>query len=205
MFFVILFSILLFSTPSSSYSNGLSNSSNTKATGDDREISKASSLLKFDPIIDLLYAKEGYDGMGKTSRSDNPLLMFASGLDKVLGYASRIVFVVNLFRSFLVEAPKYSIDDAMNLLNTQFDNVKNQLSVIYSKMQKKDIDAYHAVEDAVTAANIDIQLNSTLDLIPRGLRLFDQLIIFLKGLLGKNDLSADILQVTTDLLKVIPL
>ncbi len=93
----------------------------------------------------------------------------------------------------------------MNQLNSQFSDVKKQLSVIYNKMQKQDIDAYRAVEDAVTAANSDIKLNSVLDLISRGSRFFDQLNIFSKGMLGENGFSADILQVTSDLLKVLSL
>jgi len=103
------------------------------------------------------------------------------------------------------KGPKYSIDDVMNQLNSQFSDVKKQLSVIYNKMQKQDIDAYRAVEDAVTAANSDIKLNSVLDLISRGSRFFDQLNIFSKGMLGENGFSADILQVTSDLLKVLSL
>ena len=70
-------------------------------------------------------------------------------------------------------------------------------------MQKQDIDAYHAVEDAVTAANADIQFNNTLELNSRALNLYDQLNVFSIGMLGQNSLSGDILQVTSDLLKVI--
>ncbi len=114
-----------------------------------------------------------------------------------------ITNLVNLVGSFVKEAPKYTIDDVMDQLNTQFADVKNQLSVIYNKMQKQDIDAYHAVEDAVTAADTDIQFNNTLELNSRALNLYDQLNVFSRGMLGQNSLSGDILQVTSDLLKVI--
>jgi len=201
---VVFISFLLLITSSSSNNDGLSTSTNIKArpTGN-REISKALAHLRSNPAVkDDLPGTED-DLHQYAEERENALLSLVDGVDKILGYASRISFLVNLVGSFVKEAPKYTIDDVMDQLNTQFADVKNQLSVIYNKMQKQDIDAYHAVEDAVTAANTDIQFNNTLELNSRALNLYDQLNVFSRGMLGQNSLSGDILQVTSDLLKVI--
>ena len=212
MCLVVTISLILFITFNLSYSDGLKNSNNTNFTVKDREISKALLPLGLGANVDFHYpnkghilhhySKEGYNRMIQTSRS-NALDMFLGGIDKILGFTSMIFDFASLFGIYLGEAPKYSIDDVMNQLNNQFSDVKNQLSVIYNKMQKQDIDAYHAVENAVTAANTDIQFNNTLELNSRALNLYDQLNVFSRGMLGQNSLSGDILQVTRDLLKVI--
>jgi len=207
---VVTISLFLFITSSLSYSDGLNS---TNFTLEDREISKALLTLSLGANVDFdfpnkgdlhHYSKEGYNGIRQT-RLLNVLDMFLGGLEKIQGFKSMILDFASMFGIYLEQAPKYSIDDVMNQVNTQFADVKSQLSVIYNKMLKQDIDAYRAVEDAITAANSDIKLNSTLDLTSRGLRLYDQLNIFSRGMLGQNGLSADILQATTDLLKVLPL
>jgi len=183
MFLVVFISFLLLVTSSSSNNDGLSTTStNIKAnrpTGN-REISKALAHFRSNPAVkdDLPGTEDDLHQYYASEERENALLSLVGGLDKILGYASRISFLVNLIGSFVKEAPKYTIDDVMDQLNTQFADVKNQLSVIYNKMQKQDIDAYHAVEDAVTAADTDIQFNNTLELNSRALNLYDQLNVF---------------------------
>lgn len=122
--------------------------------------------------------------------------------DKVLGFSSSIVEISNFFGGLFGRASQFDIDDLMKEVTTQFNDVKLQLSTIYDHMKKQDVDAYRDVENALTAANHDVQVKNTLDLISRGLRLSDQLVIFAKGLLGQNSLSGDILAITGDLRKV---
>jgi len=209
MLSVVFVSFLLLIASSSSNKDGPSVSHNVKVSLDNRETSKDS--IKVEPIIDFSntndeahhYLETSIDGMRQIAvRQQNPFINFVGNLNTVLGFGSSVLTIVGFFLPFLGGASKYNIDDVMNKVTTEFSDVKNQLSVVYNKMQKQDIDAYRAVEDAVTAANTDIQLSSTLDLISRGLRLYDQLNVFSKGMLGQNGFSADILQVTSDLLKV---
>ena len=214
MFLVVFISFVLFVTSTSSNSEGLNASNDSRVILEGREIFETLSSLDFNLLVPVQlsitnnnshqYIEEDNNKMTQTTRS-NALQLFANGLEEILGFGSLILDFANLFGIYLGEASKYSIDDVMNQLNAQFADIKNQLAVIYNRMLKQDIDAYRAVEDAVTAANTDIQLSSTLDLISRGLRLSDKLFIFSKGMLGQNGMSADILQVTSDLLKVLPL
>ena len=143
---VVTISLFLFITSSLSYSDGLNS---TNFTVEDREISKGLLTLGLGGNVDFdfpnkenlqQYSKEGYNGIRQT-RLLNPLDMFLGGIDKILGFKSMILDFASLFGIYLEEAPKYSVDDVMNQLNKQFSDVKNQLSAIYNKMLKQDIDS----------------------------------------------------------------
>lgn len=88
--------------------------------------------------------------------------------------------------------------EVMNTLNNGFGQIQRQVSPITAKLGDLEMAQYQGVELAISAAFNDIQFNSTANLIPRALNLYNRLVYFLNGMLGQNAAGIDILRNTQE-------
>lgn len=81
-------------------------------------------------------------------------------------------------------APKYTTDDIMAKLDTEFVAVKNQLKEIYAKLAVAQVQNYQSAEEAVSASVNDMKFNSSYSIDIRAPILYDKIQYFLNGMLG---------------------
>lgn len=94
----------------------------------------------------------------------------------------------------MTEEPQATIKDVIKKMESEFKDVKGQLTHISTELQNLKIFTYHNVDLAVDLSVSDIIHKTNTDLANRAINLFIQLVTFMKGMLGANTLSPDLME-----------
>jgi len=115
-------------------------------------------------------------------------------LTTIIGFLPKIYQVYKTIDSLLnPEVPKKTLEDVMSRVTQEFSEVKNQLKNIETKLTQQEVHVYHNVEVAVVAGLNDLKYQSSIDIKSRAVALYDQLNIFLNGMLGHSTVIPDLL------------
>lgn len=124
-------------------------------------------------------------------------------LTTIIGFLPKIYQVYKTIDSLLnPEVPKKTLEDVMTRVTQEFSEVKNQLKNIETKLTQQEIHVYHNVEVAVVAGLNDLKYQSSIDIKSRAVGLYDQLNIFLNGMLGHSTVIPDLLKTLRELFGV---
>lgn len=128
---------------------------------------------------------------------------FVLPLTTIIGFLPKIYQVYKTIDSLLnPEVPKKTLEDVMARVTQEFSEVKNQLKNIEKKLTQQEVHVYHNVEVAVVAGLNDLKYQSSIDIQSRAVALYDQLNIFLNGMLGHSTVIPDLLATLRDLFGV---
>ena len=138
------------------------------------------------------------------SNSTDESPYFFGEVNTIVGFASSMIGIYQFFDTLLNPAitPKYTVDDVMSKMDVQFTQVKGDLMEIKGKLSAQEIAAYREVEMAINGAYNDMYHKSTVDIPSRAVKLYDQLDVFMKGMLGKTQTIPDLLNTVRDLYDV---
>lgn len=110
-----------------------------------------------------------------------------SSINTFIGFASSVIGIYQFFDSvFNPGTPQGTVNDVLNKMDTEFTLVKRDLNVIKDMLNKQELYRYGEVEAAVNSFINDLKHSSPVDIPSRAVRLYDQLDIFMKGLLGET-------------------
>lgn len=113
-------------------------------------------------------------------------------LKVIKGFASSLVTIYNMGQS-MVRMPQTTLDDVVKKIDTEFKDMKTQLTEIASALQRMEIYTYRDVDLAVDKSISDMAHKTKTDLATRAIGLYDQLFTFLRGILGIHTASPDLL------------
>jgi len=94
--------------------------------------------------------------------------------------------------------PKYTVGDVMKKLDTQFTQVKGDLTEIIARWSAQEISTYRELEMAINNAFNDIRLGSSIDSQSKAVKLYNQLDAFMQGMLGATKTFPDLLNSVRD-------
>ncbi len=139
-----------------------------------------------------------------SSNSTEESPYFLAELKTIIGFASSMKGVYEYFNSLFNPAvtPKHTVDDVMKKIDMQFTQVKLDLAEIKEKLSAQEIYAYREVELAINGAFNDMYHKNSIDIQSRAIKLYDQLDVFLKGMLGNTNTLPDLLNTVRDLYDV---
>ncbi len=119
---------------------------------------------------------------------------YAVPIMTIIGFLPKIYDIYKKINSLMnPEAPKQTLEDVMKKITQDFSEVKNQLKAIEKKLSQQEVHVYHNVEKAVIGGINDLQFKSTINIEPRAVELYDQLNIFVNGMLGQSTVIPDLL------------
>lgn len=116
----------------------------------------------------------------------------------IKGFISTLMWIYNTYKS-LTEEPKATLDDVIKQIDSEFRDVKAQLTKIATTLHKLEIYTYRDVDLVVDKSISDITHKTTTDLSTRAINLYDQLFTFMRGILGIHTTSPDLLDTLRNL------
>lgn len=121
----------------------------------------------------------------------------------IIGFLPKIYEVYKAINALLNPgAPKQTLEDVMAKITQDFSEVKNQLKGIEKRLTQHEVQMYHNVEKAVLGVINDIKYKSTINIESRAVELYDQLNIFVNGMLGISTVTPDLLETLRSLYDV---
>jgi len=116
------------------------------------------------------------------------------------GFASSLMSIYGMYKSFM-EKPA-TLDDVIKKIESEFKDVKAQLTQIATTLHKLEIYTYRDVDLVVDKSISDVVHKTTTDLGNRAVNLYDQLFTFMRGILGIHTASPDLLDTLRNLYDV---
>lgn len=124
-------------------------------------------------------------------------------LTTIIGFLPKLYQVYKTIDTLLnPEEPKKTLEDVMNRVTQEFSEVKNQLKVIEKKLIQQEIYVYRDVEAAVVVSLNALKHQSSIDIQSGANTLYNQLNLFLNGMLGHSITNPDLLVTLRELHEV---
>lgn len=120
-------------------------------------------------------------------------------IDTFMGFFADLTGIFSFANDQMATAPKYTVDDVMTKMDSEFAGLSNQMDNIQNQLSKAEYNVYKDVELAVITASNAIKFQSTANLNSNANILYNNLDIFLKGLLGITTIAPDILKAAKDI------
>jgi len=112
----------------------------------------------------------------------------------IVGFLSNAITIFSFFYD-LFNQPKYTTDDVMSTIDSEFKEIRNQMLKIENQIGRLEIALYKDVELAVAESINDIRFSSSSGLGRRAINLYNKIEYFLNGMLGQNLAGADIFKI----------
>jgi len=139
--------------------------------------------LELAVVVEIATMKPKNQQLSLIIGEENPY--YFGTVNTLIGFASSMIGIYQFFDSlFKPETPQRTLTEVINKMDTEFTQVKRDLNVIKELLNKQELYRYGEVEAAVYSFINDLQHSSPVDIPSRAVRLYDQLDIFMKGLLG---------------------
>ncbi len=94
----------------------------------------------------------------------------------------------------ILSGVNWNFDNIINLMDTEFNNVKKELRDMFTKTGQMELALYQNVEESILGGLHDMRYNSSIALDIRSTVMFDRMVFFMEGLLGRNKVGTDIIK-----------